>query len=699
MAARRWAAPGVLRVLLALQCGVVFVLHCSAAAAVGGDVSTLMAFKRAIIEDPHSVLSDWTDADGNACDWRGVICSSPQGSVISLFDVDVWHSACADVQTAQKMECDLPVRCGHRSLVSRKLSNSSLKGFIAPELGQLSFLQELYLDHNLLFGTIPKQIGSLRNLRVLDLSVNRLTGPIPPELSGLNSVSVINFHSNGLTGNIPPELGKLQNLVELRLDRNRLKGSIPSGTAGFSPTANTGSTAHNGLCPSPRLYVGDFSYNFLVGKIPPCLKYLPRSSFQGNCFQDEYSIRPRALQICISGSAGQRGGSNGFKHTSAHKHERAQQPIWLLVLEIATGVLLVVFVITGVITASRSCKLKPSIKISSWNRSKSWSDEITVLIDSDMLKSLPKLSRQELEVACEDFSNIIGSTPETVVYKGTMKDGPEVSVISLCAFEGHWTSQHELFYQNKVIDLARLNHENIAKFLGYCRESDPFSRMLVFEYASNGTLYEHLHYGEGAQLSWLRRMKIAIGIAQGLRYLHTELQPPFAISELNSNSVYVTEDFTPKLVDFECWKMMFSKHAKPASHFSRKASFPGNGDSSEDKHADIQGNTFAFGVILLEIISGRLPYCKDKGYLVDWATKYLQQPEEIGKLVDPELTNVRTEDLAVLCSVVSRCIDPDPSKRPSMQIITGVLENGIDLSAAAILKESSLAWAELALAL
>ena len=128
-------------------------------------------------------------------------------------------------------------------------------------------------------------------------------------------------------------------------------------------------------------------------------------------------------------------------------------------------------------------------------------------------------------------------------------------------------------------DLARLSHENIAKFLGYCRESDPFSRMLLFEYASNGTLYEHphcksissislgqtkyLHFlcvvdlisfvflaldGEAAQFSWLRRMKIAIGIAQGLRYLHTESQPPFAISELNSNSVYVIEDSTPKVL-------------------------------------------------------------------------------------------------------------------------------------------------------
>ncbi|XP_037418465.1 probable LRR receptor-like serine/threonine-protein kinase At1g63430 [Triticum dicoccoides] len=70
--------------------------------------------------------------------------------------------------------------------------------------------------------------------------------------------------------------------------------------------------------------------------------------------------------------------------------------------------------------------------------------------------------------------------------------------------------------------------------------------MLLFEYASNGTLYEHLHHGEAAQFSWLRRMKIAISIAQGLRYLHTESQPPFAISELNSNSVYVIEDSTPK---------------------------------------------------------------------------------------------------------------------------------------------------------
>nr|DAD47411.1 TPA_asm: hypothetical protein HUJ06_017348 [Nelumbo nucifera] len=131
----------------------------------------------------------------------------------------------------------------------------------------------------------------------------------------------------------------------------------------------------------------------------------------------------------------------------------------------------------------------------------------------------------------------------------------------------------------QVADLARLDHENTGKLLGYCRENNPFSRMLVFEYASNGTLYEHLHCksalphtpppiqmeklftcnflllkyrvlnadGEESQLSWTRRMKIIIGIARGLRYLHTELEPPFSISELNSSSIYLTEDFSPKV--------------------------------------------------------------------------------------------------------------------------------------------------------
>lgn len=143
------------------------------------------------------------------------------------------------------------------------------------------------------------------------------------------------------------------------------------------------------------------------------------------------------------------------------------------------------------------------------------------LLDSEMLKHVLKLSRGELEVACEDFSNIIGSSSYSVVYKGTMEGGPEIAVISLCVSMDQWTDQLEFYFQTEVIviivfhifilyhqtgidlmhwyhifqivNLARLVHENTPKLLGYCNQSDPFTKMLVFEYASNGTLYEHLH--------------------------------------------------------------------------------------------------------------------------------------------------------------------------------------------------------------
>lgn len=104
-----------------------------------------------------------------------------------------------------------------------------------------------------------------------------------------------------------------------------------------------------------------------------------------------------------------------------------------------------------------------------------------------------KISRRELSEACEDFSNIIGSSHKTVVYKGTLEDGREIAVVSLCASTHYWNNYVELSFQKEVAETARLSHENVAKMVGYCNESDPFSRMLVFRYPANGTLYEHLH--------------------------------------------------------------------------------------------------------------------------------------------------------------------------------------------------------------
>lgn len=202
--------------------------------------------------------------------------------------------------------------------------------------------------------------------------------------------------------------------------------------------------------------------------------------------------------------------------------------------------------------------------------------------------------------------------------------------------------------------------------------------------------------GEGCQMSWTRRMKIIIGIAKGLNYLHTEIEPPFTISELNSNAVYLTDDFSPKLVDFESWKTILSRSESNSRSVSYEGAICILPTSLEGRHLDIRGNIYSFGVLLLEIISGRPPFSEDRGCLVDWAKEYLEVPEVMSYVVDPELKHFRYEDLKVICDVVNLCINPKPLNQVSMQELCNMLESKIDTSVSSELN-ASLAWAELAL--
>ncbi|WCJ26242.1 Leucine-rich repeat protein kinase family protein [Euphorbia peplus] len=636
------------------------------------EVWSLKTFKEAIFEDPLLVLFDWDNLDVDPCNWSGIWCSSARDHIVKI-----------------------------------NISGSSIRGFLPPELGRLSYLQELLLHGNNLIGTIPKELGMLKYLKALDLGANQLTGLIPPELANMGSIIVINLQSNGLTGHLPTELGNLKSLRELRLDRNRLQGTVP---ASGHPTFPSNSTSHGmyaldstGLCRASQLQVVDLSYNFFSGSVPKCLNYLPNTSFQGNCLKSSATKQRSSIQ-CGGASHARPHQTFNTKHrplddvsdTKAKNHRGPSKPGWLLALEIVTGTMVGSLCVIALLTAVQRCNSKSSIIIP-WKKSASQNEQVAVYIDSDMLKDVASFSRQELEVACEDFSNIIGSSPDSLVYKGTMKGGPEIAVISLCVKEEHWTGYLELYFQKEVADLARLNHENTGKLLGYCKESSPFARMLVFEYTPNGTLYEHLHYGEGCQLSWTRRMKIVIGIARGLKYLHTQLDPPFTISELNSGAVYLTEDFSPKLVDFESWKSILTRSEKNAGSIGSQGAICVLPDSLENRHLDVKGNVYAFGVLLLEIVSGRPPYCKEKGSLVDWAKEYLELPEVMSSIVDPDLKQFKYEDLKVICDIVNHAICPEASKRPSMAELCSMLESKIDTSVSLEFRSSSLAWAELAL--
>ncbi|KAL1559821.1 putative LRR receptor-like serine/threonine-protein kinase [Salvia divinorum] len=631
------------------------------------EVEALTAFKRAIFEDPLLVLLNWNPLVSDPCNWDGVYCSIAGDHVVKI-----------------------------------NISEASMKGFFAPEFYKLSALQELILHGNLLIGIIPKEIGLLSNLKVLDLGSNQLTGSIPHEIGNLTSIQKMNLQSNVLTGKLPYELGMLRYLEELRLDRNKFIGTIPAANSSEFSAIKHGMYASNasllGFCRASQLKVIDLAHNFLVGNVPNCLDYLPRSSFLGNCLQDK-DIKQRPATQCDAAPPNKTHAGMNTKHKaiddrSSRHQSKNSKPVWILVLEIVTGFMIGLLFVVAIFTIAHKWKRRRPSIIIPWKKSSSTKDCMTMYTDSEAARDVVRYSREELELACEDFSNIIGSSPHSLVYKGTMKGGPEIAVISFCIKEDQWTGYQELYFQNEVADLARLNHQNTGKLLGYCRVSSPFTRMLVFEYASNGTLHEHLHYGEGCQLSWTRRMKIIIGIARGLKYLHTQLDPPFTILELNSSSVYLTDDFTPKLVDFECWKTIISRSEKSSGTISNEGTVP---SSLEGRHLDVQGNIYAFGILLLEIVSGRPPYCKEKGCLVDWAMEFLEFPDMMSYAVDRELKHFRYEDLTVIYEVVNLCIHPKSSRRKTVSELCLMLENGIDISISAEIK-SSVAWAELTLA-
>ncbi|KAF6169177.1 hypothetical protein GIB67_013607 [Kingdonia uniflora] len=140
---------------------------------------------------------------------------------------------------------------------------------------------------------------------------------------------------------------------------------------------------------------------------------------------------------------------------------------------------------------------------------------VAVMIAAIVCKGVSKLKRVELQTSCEDFSNIIGSSLDGTIYKGTLSSGVEIAAASTAVLSAHdWSTQLEAHFRKKLLfsrsapnvflcililieTLSNVNHKNFMNLPDLCEEEEPFSRMMVFKYAPNGTLFEHLHSGWG----------------------------------------------------------------------------------------------------------------------------------------------------------------------------------------------------------
>lgn len=208
--------------------------------------------------------------------------------------------------------------------------------------------------------------------------------------------------------------------------------------------------------------------------------------------------------------------------------------------------------------------------------------------------------------------------------------------------------------------------------------------MMVFEYAPNGTLFEHLHIKEAENLNWATRLRIAMGIAYCIDYMH-QLTPPIIHRHLLSSTIYLTEDYAAKISYFN-----FSNKVNGAKMGSAELL------KTSSEAAVPESDIYDFGVILFELVTGRLLYTASNGCLMDWASDYLNGRHPMREMLDPTLfKSFKDDELEKLFQVIKLCVHSEPKQRPKIGEVTAMLKEITKMGPDGAAPKTSLWWAEL----
>lgn len=286
---------------------------------------------------------------------------------------------------------------------------------------------------------------------------------------------------------------------------------------------------------------------------------------------------------------------------------------------------------------------------------------------------------KEIEDFSEGFSNLVGRGSNSYVYKGILSDGTEVAVKRFKDMVGNESSIEKRFrsgsessiekgFRSKVELLSQVHHQNLINLIGYCQEKN--YRMLVLQYAPNGTLYENLHGGE--QLSWRQRMRIAVGTAYGLSYLHHSCNPPLLFNgKFNSSNIFLTEDYAAKITGL-------GKASGRGSELEVK-SYNDNNVHIQQVETAKAGDVYAFGILLLELLSGREASSQSALELIDLAKQYLHCNDKMPDIADPALKNVAAGEFNAICEIACRCVQQDTKIRPNMEDVIALLVQALGI--------------------
>ncbi|KAI3461007.1 hypothetical protein Pfo_017670 [Paulownia fortunei] len=282
----------------------------------------------------------------------------------------------------------------------------------------------------------------------------------------------------------------------------------------------------------------------------------------------------------------------------------------------------------------------------------------------------------ELEKATEKFSpkKVLGEGGFGRVYHGIMENGAEVAVKLLT--RDNQNGDREFIAEIEM--LSRLHHRNLVKLIGICIEER--TRCLVYELVPNGSVESHLHGADRSKgpLDWDARLKIALGAARGLAYLHEDSNPRVIHRDFKASNVLLEDDFTPKVSDFG-----LAREATEGSHHISTRVMGTFGyvapEYAMTGHLLVKSDVYSYGVVLLELLSGRKPVDMSQypgqENLVTWARPLLTNREGLEQLVDPSLAgSYDFDDMAKVAAIASMCVHPEVTHRPFMGEVVQALK-------------------------